>query len=70
MTRREQIKNAYRLTGGNANFYDGMMTYSTPLGKACLYSQVRSWTLDVLLASSLTSQSTDRVFSRLLPHWV
>ena len=34
MTRREQIKNAYRLTGGNANFYDGMMTYSTPLGKA------------------------------------
>ena len=34
MTRREQIKNAYRLTGGNANFYDGMMTCSTPLGKA------------------------------------
>ncbi len=34
MTRREQIKNAYRLTGGNASFYDGMMTYSTFLGKA------------------------------------
>lgn len=34
MTRREQIQNAYRLTGGNANFYDGMMTYSTFLGKA------------------------------------
>lgn len=34
MTRREQIKSAYRLTGGNASFYDGMMTYSTFLGKA------------------------------------
>ncbi len=34
MTRREQIKSAYRLTGGNAGFYDGMMTYSTFLGKA------------------------------------
>ncbi len=33
MTRREQIKNAYKLTGGNASFYDGMMTYSTFLGK-------------------------------------
>ena len=34
MTRREQIKSAYKLTGGNASFYDGMMTYSTLLGKA------------------------------------
>ncbi len=34
MTRREQIKSAYKLTGGNAGFYDGMMTYSTFLGKA------------------------------------
>ena len=34
MTRREQIKNAYKMTGGQANFYDGMMTYSTVLGKA------------------------------------
>ena len=34
MTRREQIKNAYKLTGGHASFYDGMMTYSTVLGKA------------------------------------
>ena len=34
MTRKEQIKNAYRLTGGHASFYDGMMTYSTPAGKA------------------------------------
>ena len=34
MTRKEQIKNAYKLTGDNANFYDGMMTYSTFLGKA------------------------------------
>ena len=34
MTRREQIKNAYKLTGGHASFYDGMMTYSTFLGKA------------------------------------
>ena len=34
MGRREQIKNAYKLTGGHASFYDGMMTYSTVLGKA------------------------------------
>ena len=34
MTRREQIRSAYRLTGWNAGFYDGMMTYSTLPGKA------------------------------------
>ena len=34
MTRKEQIKNAYKLTGDNAGFYDGMMTYSTFPGKA------------------------------------
>ncbi len=34
MTRKEQIRSAYRLTGGHANFYDGMMTYSTLPGKA------------------------------------
>ena len=33
MTRRDQIRSAYRLTGSNAGFYDGMMTYSTLLGK-------------------------------------
>ena len=34
MTRKEQIKSAYKLTGGHASFYDGMMTYSTLAGKA------------------------------------
>lgn len=34
MTRRDQIKNAYALTGDHASFYDGMMTYSTLPGKA------------------------------------
>jgi len=34
MTRKEQIKSAYKLTGSNAGFYDGMMTYSTFFGKA------------------------------------
>ena len=34
MTRKEKIRTAYRLTGRNASFYDGMMTYSTLLGKA------------------------------------
>ena len=34
MTRRDRIRNAYRLTGSNAGFYDGMMTYSTLPGKA------------------------------------
>ncbi len=33
MTRKDQIRNAYRTTGGQASFYDGMMTYSTWLGK-------------------------------------
>lgn len=34
MTREEQIQSAYRLLGGQASFYDGMMTYSTLPGKA------------------------------------
>ncbi len=34
MTRKEQIQSAYKLTGGNAGFYDGMMTCSTLPGKA------------------------------------
>ena len=34
MTRKEKIRNAYRLTGDNAGFYDSMMTYSTLPGKA------------------------------------
>ena len=33
MTRKEQIKSAYKLCGSKASFYDGMMTYSTFLGK-------------------------------------
>ena len=33
MTRKEQIKGAYKMTGGHASFYDGMMTYSTFAGK-------------------------------------
>jgi len=32
--RRTQIRNAYRQTGDHASLYDGMMTYSTLLGKA------------------------------------
>ncbi len=34
MDRKDQIKSAYRVTGSNSNFYDGMMTYSTLTGKA------------------------------------
>jgi ubiquinone/menaquinone biosynthesis C-methylase UbiE len=34
MTRHEEIQNAYKKLGKDATFYDGMMTYSTPLGKA------------------------------------
>ena len=34
MTRRDQIKSAYRVTGSNAGFYDGMITCSTLPGKA------------------------------------
>jgi len=34
MNRKEQIRNAYKTAGKEANFYDGMMTYSTLLGKA------------------------------------
>ena len=32
--RRTEIRNAYRQTGDHASFYDGMITYSTALGKA------------------------------------
>ena len=32
--RRTEIRKAYKQTGGHASFYDGMMTYSTFLGKA------------------------------------
>lgn len=34
MSRYDEIRNAYKTTGHNAGFYDGMMTYSTFLGKA------------------------------------
>ena len=34
MTRRDQIQSAYRVTGSNAGFYDGMITCSTLPGKA------------------------------------
>jgi hypothetical protein len=34
MTRHEEIQNAYKALGKEATFYDGMMTYSKPLGKA------------------------------------
>jgi len=34
MSRIDQIRDAYKTTGGQASFYDGMMTYSTWLGKA------------------------------------
>lgn len=34
MTRKDQIRNAYKATGTSAGFYDGMITYSTLLGKA------------------------------------
>ena len=34
MTRREQIRDAYRTTGRRSSFYDGMMTCSTFLGSA------------------------------------
>ncbi|MBE5807925.1 MAG: class I SAM-dependent methyltransferase [Clostridiales bacterium] len=34
MSRGAQIREAYRLTGGHAGFYDGMMTYATLPGKA------------------------------------
>ncbi|MBE6128634.1 MAG: class I SAM-dependent methyltransferase [Erysipelotrichaceae bacterium] len=34
MSRYDEIRNAYRMTGHNSGFYDGMMTYSTLPGKA------------------------------------
>jgi ubiquinone/menaquinone biosynthesis C-methylase UbiE len=34
MTRHEEIQKAYKTLGKEATFYDGMMTYSKPLGKA------------------------------------
>ena len=34
MNRKDQIRNAYKVTGNSASFYDGMITYSTFSGKA------------------------------------
>ncbi|MCM1365471.1 MAG: class I SAM-dependent methyltransferase [Faecalibacterium sp.] len=34
MSRHDEIKNAYKSLGGEATFYDGMITCSTPAGKA------------------------------------
>ena len=34
MSRIDQIKNAYKTTGNDSDFYDGMITYSTIPGKA------------------------------------
>ncbi len=34
MSRKDVIRNAYQLCGGASSFYDGMMTYATPAGKA------------------------------------
>ena len=34
MNRKDQIRNAYKVTGNSASFYDGMITYSTLPGKA------------------------------------
>ena len=34
MSRHDQIRSAYRVTGSNAGFYDGMITCSTLPGKA------------------------------------
>jgi SAM-dependent methyltransferase len=34
MTRHEEIRKAYKALGKDATFYDGMMTYSKPMGKA------------------------------------
>jgi len=33
MNRKEQIRDAYKLTGSHAGLYDGMMTYSSLIGK-------------------------------------
>ena len=44
MTRREQIKSVYKLTGRNAGFYDGMMSCSTIPGKAiCRMRILPAW---------------------------
>ena len=51
MTRREQIRNAYKLSGDNSSFYDGMMTYSTVPGKAIcriIWNMTEKKTLGIL----------------------
>ncbi len=45
MTRKRQIKDAYKLTGGHAGLYDGMMTCSTITGKAICQIV---WNMDTL----------------------
>ena len=38
MGRKENIRRAYRLTG-SSSFYDGMITCSTPAGKAVWFGE-------------------------------
>ena len=54
MERKEAIRSAYRLTGGN-NFYDGIITYSTLTGKPLC-----------LLVSDMTPAENDAYLEKTL----
>ncbi len=60
MDRKEAIRGAYRMTGGN-NFYDGMITCSTPSGKAVcrLVWDMNKTECDVYLEKALSGISED-----------
>ena len=57
MERKEAIRSAYRLTGGN-NFYDGMITCSTLSGKAVCRS---GW--------DMNKAETMPIWKRRCPAW-
>lgn len=67
MLRKDQIKNAYKVTGSNTSFYDGMMTYSTMPGKLICRLV---WNMDgeknYRYLEKALSGIPDRFFGRLL----
>lgn len=68
MERKEAIRSAYRLTGGN-NFYDGMITCSTLSGKAVchLVWDMNQAECDAYLENALSGIRQNNLLIRYIP---
>ena len=66
MERKEAIRSAYRLTGGN-NFYDGMITCSTFSGKAVCRLV---WDMNKAESDAYLEKAQSGCPKRTLPVWI